>query len=107
MSLRRMTDIGIASQIGAALRVHRLQLNLTQDEMASEAGISIPTYQRLEKGHGTLASLIAALRRLRVLDLLIPLVEPPTISPMAMLKRPEPRQRASRPRPQPMVGSKP
>lgn len=86
MRTMRMSDDAIAVQIGQAIRERRLRKNITQDELANSVGISTPTLQKLEKGKGTLATLISTLRALGSLDLLTPLMTPPPVSPLAVAK---------------------
>lgn len=84
MRMQRMSDEAIAVQIGQAIRERRLRKNITQDELAESAGVSTPTLQKLEKGKGTIANLITALRALGSLDLLVPVLTPPPVSPLAV-----------------------
>lgn len=93
-----LPDATIAARLGGSLREYRLRRNMTLQEMASEIGISKPTLIRLENGAGTIANLIAALRVLRRLDLLDPMLEPPIASPMQMIAQKQPRLRASKTR---------
>lgn len=77
---------------------HRLERNLTQAELAKEAGVSKRTLIRLEGGESTqLTNLIRILRALDLLGNLNAFIPPPVSSPIQRLhtegKR---RKRASR-----------
>lgn len=94
-------DAAVLQELGARLRAVRLNRNLSQAQLAEEAGIGRVTLQRLEEGKGG-ASLPSMIRVLRALDLsesLDQLVPPPRPSPLEELKRREqPRLRAGSPR---------
>lgn len=93
-----LTDDAVMAKLGARIKGHRLQRNITQADLAHEAGISTPTMQRLEAGATVqLASLLRVLRALRMLDRIDALVPRPLASPMELLERAgQQRQRASR-----------
>jgi len=95
-----MTDAAVIEEIGHRLRRARLARNLTQRQVAGEAGVSEVTINKIERGEP--AKLVTLIRILRVLDLLdrlqaaIPETAP---SPLDELRRHgRGRQRASRPR---------
>jgi|FLOH01.1.fsa_nt_gi putative transcriptional regulator len=96
-------DAVVLASIGARLAAVRLRRNITQQELAVEAGISRSTLRRLEGGEST--QMTAFLRVLRALDLLESLgllLPAATASPMQVLENlGKPRQRASAPRPAP------
>ena len=82
--------------VGKRLRALRLQKNQTQAKAAKLAGISIPTYQKLESGDGTVkvgvfARVLAMRRFADRLGNIIPEPEPPV--DMKALMKPA-RQRA-------------
>lgn len=60
-----------AETLGTRLRAERLAQDLTQRSVASRAGLSVPTVQRMERdGSGTLTSFLAILSALgRTVDL--------------------------------------
>lgn len=93
-------DTTVLASIGASVAKERLKRNITQEELAEEAGISRSTVRRLESGEST--QLTAFIRVLRVLDLLarLELLLPGTTdSPMQVLEnRGKTRQRASSPK---------
>ena len=95
---RSLSDTAILAELGTRLAQARLDRNLSQDRLATEAGVSKRTIERLETGHSAqLASLIRVLRALDLaehIDLLIPA---PATSPLAQLKlQGRKRERASR-----------
>ena len=64
--------------LGQRIARYRLNRNMTQSALAGEAGVSLPTVQRLEGGHSTQATnLIRVLRALRLLGNLDNLVPEP------------------------------
>lgn len=92
-----LTDPAVLEALGQRIEQHRITANLTQAELAEQAGIGKRTLERIETGHGT--ELVTFIRILRVLhlleglDLLLPELPP---SPMAQLKlRGKQRQRVT------------
>ena len=85
--------------LGSRLAAQRLALNLTQAQLAEQAGVSKRTLERLESG-AVATQLSAFLRVCRVLglqDRLESLVPEPASSPVAQLKlKGRTRKRASR-----------
>ena len=92
-----MTDTAVLQELGDRISRHRLNKNMTQLALAEEAGISLPTLQRIEKGQST--TLTNVLRTLRVLKLLgnleIAVPAPPVSPRMQALLLGKERQRAS------------
>ena len=95
-----MSDTAVLEVLGQRIARYRLNRNMTQGALASEAGVSLPTVQRLEGGHSTQATnLIRILRALQLLDNLDSLVPEPAISPLQQARmQGKTRQRASSPR---------
>ncbi len=91
------SDDGALRALGRRLARHRLNRNLTQAEVAAEAGVSTLTVQRIEQGRSSQATnLIRILRALGLLDNLDALVPEPAISPVQQARmRGRIRQRAS------------
>jgi len=94
----QLTDEAILAEIGARLAHRRLELQLTQADLAAQAGVAKRTLERVEAGAS--AQMSSLIRILRVLDLLphleraIPAAKP---TPMELLKHHgKPRQRASK-----------
>jgi putative transcriptional regulator len=96
----QLTEDSVLSELGRRLARTRLERNLTQAELAEEAGVGVATVQRLEDGQpATLTTLIRVLRILGLLEALELLVPEPTPSPIERLKlQGKQRQRAARPR---------
>lgn len=91
------TDQAVLTELGARLGAARLSRDLTQAQLAHEAGVSKRTVERLEAGESAhLTSFIRVLRTLGLaerLELLLPPAEP---EPMDLLRRAgETPQRAS------------
>jgi transcriptional regulator with XRE-family HTH domain len=63
-----LTDAAVLEEIGARLERRRIDANLTQAQLAEEAGISKRTVERIEAGQST--DFVMLLRVLRVLKLL-------------------------------------
>ena len=97
-----MSDTAALEALGQRIARYRLNRNMTQAALAREAGISLPTVQRLEGGHSTQATnLIRVLRALQLLENLDGLVPEPAISPLQQARmQGKTRQRASSPRSQ-------
>lgn len=85
------------AELGDQLRVVRLRQNLDQRELAAQAGVALNAVKNLERGKGaTVRSLVKVLQALGREGWLQTLAPPVSVSPMQMLKRKTPRQRASR-----------
>lgn len=81
------TDAAILSEIGKRLTSARLARNLTQAELAHNAGVSKRTVERMEAGQSTqLTSLIRMLRTLKLIGGLELLLPPPQPAPMDLLR---------------------
>lgn len=92
------TDERVLTLLGERLLAIRLARNLTQAELAEQAGVSKRTLERLESGAvaSQLSSLLRVCRALGLLDRFDLLVPAPAPSPIAQLKRQgKPRRRAS------------
>ncbi|MDP6978709.1 MAG: helix-turn-helix domain-containing protein [Myxococcota bacterium] len=92
------TDTAILEELGKRLARRRLDLNLTQAELAHEAGVSKRTVERIEGGHSAqMASWLRVLRVLRMVDALEAAFPEPRPSPIELLEhKGKPRQRAAR-----------
>ncbi len=97
MQLEQMSDAAILAEVGQRLRRIRLNRNLTQAELALQAGIGRRTLQKAENGEGTtLESLVAILRGLRLLSELDQFLPEPSPSPVQLAQlQGRARQRAS------------
>lgn len=89
----QMTDEAVLEGLGGRLSRFRLDRNLTQADLAAEAGVHKNTVFRLEAGGSTqLKNLVRVLRVLGLLDRLEALVPEPVPSPLRQLEAME-RQR--------------
>ncbi len=96
--LRASTD-EMERAIGQQVRALRLATNLSQEALAGNANVSLSSVKSLERGDGsTLATLIKVLRALDSLDWLTTLYPEPAVSPMALLRQEQSRQRRVRPK---------
>jgi transcriptional regulator with XRE-family HTH domain len=96
-----LTSPQIEQELGKRLKDHRLDLNLSQQEVATRSGLSRRTITAIENGEGsTLTTLIAMLRAMNALDTLENFLPDPGISPMAMtsMLQDAPRKYSSKPR---------
>src|SRR5258707_11603993 len=92
------TDDVVLAELGGRLARIRLERNLTQAQLAEQAGVSKRTVERLEAGAVAtqLSGFIRVCRVLDVLDRLDALIAEPVPSPVAQLQlRGRQRQRAS------------
>jgi transcriptional regulator with XRE-family HTH domain len=95
---KQATDDAVLAELGGRLARIRLERNLTQGQLAEQAGVSKRTVERLESGAVAtqLSGFIRVCRVLGVLERLDTLVPEPVPSPVAQLKlRGRQRQRAS------------
>ena len=95
-----LTDAAVLQELGERLERRRIDAELTQAQLAEEAGISKRTVERIEAGDST--DFVMLLRVLRVLNLseaLDQLVPDMPQSPLALLKgRGRARKRVGHPR---------
>ena len=91
-----MSDDKLALLLGKFIKHHRIERNLSQDELAVAAGLSRPTISLMERGKSM--SLNSIIRVLRVLDQLYvfdSLRVPQQLSPLEMLKIQEKQRKHS------------
>lgn len=83
-----MTDEVLLELIGERLAGLRLERNLTQSELAKQAGLGLRTVQRLESGEAAtqLSGFVRVCRVLGLMERFEVLVPEPVASPMARLK---------------------
>ncbi len=94
----QMTDETVLKLIGTRLAGVRLARNLTQQQLAEQAGLGLRTVQRLELGAAAtqLSGFIRVCRVLGLVEHLETLIPEPAVSPMAQLKmQGQKRRRAS------------
>ena len=84
------------AELGARILSRRIELRLTQANLAEQAGVGKRTLERIESGGDTqLTTLIRLLRVLGLSSQLNELVPEPTTSPMALLRKndlPQPKR---------------
>lgn len=95
----QLSDEQLLAELGNRLAQIRLDQNLTQAELAHQAGVSKRTVERFEAGESLqLANLIRLCRVLNLLDGVDAFIPTPKPSPIVQLKlRGKARQRASSP----------
>ena len=87
-TLNRRTDEAILAELGARLSSMRRSRDLTQAQLAQDAGVSKRTVERIEAGESAqMTSFIRILRTLGLLDGLESFLPPPQPSPMDLLRR--------------------
>ena len=93
-----LTDDAVLAELGTRIARHRLERNLTQEDLAERAGVGRATLQRLEEGRSVQAtSLIRVLRALGLLGGLDAAVPERVVMPISEVDRARtPRQRARR-----------
>lgn len=75
----------ILAQIGVKVRNRRLSMQLSQQDLATNAGTSLSSVKNLEGGENcSLNTLLSVLRALRALDLLEPFAREEELSPIAV-----------------------
>jgi len=83
-----LTDAAVLRELGARLERRRIDANLTQAQLAEEAGVSKRTLERIEAGHSTdFVMLIRVLRALKFIQGLESLIPDLPQSPLALLKQ--------------------
>ncbi len=94
----KMTDEALLRLLGERLSGIRLARNLTQQQLAEQAGLGLRTVQRMEQGAAAtqLSGFIRVCRVLGLVENLEAFIPEPAVSPMAQLKQAgRKRQRAS------------
>lgn len=98
------SDPHVLAEIGSRLARLRLHRNLTQDQLAREAGIGKRTLLRLEQGRSSqLTNFVRVLRALQLLDGLVALVPASSSSPLTQLATRQPERRRASTKSKPRV----
>jgi len=85
--------------LGARLARLRLSRNLTQAELAQEAGASVPSIKRLEAGKNTsLDTVLRVLGALKLGDRLLEILPDPSVRPVERVRYKGRERRRARPR---------
>lgn len=94
------SDDAVLGELGRRLARTRLERNVSQEQLATEAGVSKSTVERIESGRSVkLASFVRILRALGQLDVLDRLIPEPLPSPVERVRRQgRQRKRAAAPR---------
>lgn len=94
---KHLSDKAVLAEIGHRLGRRRIELELTQADLAREAGVGKRTVERIEAGESTqLSTLVRIMRVLGLLEGLDRLIPEPGPRPMDLLQlRGKERQRAS------------
>lgn len=95
----QLTDAAVLAELGSRLERVRLERNVTQEQLAAEAGVSRSTVVRAEAGEPVkTTALVRILRALALAELLDLLVPEPLPSPIELARRQgSPRRRATSP----------
>lgn len=81
------TNGAILMEMGIRLKEYRIRKNIQQKELAENAGVSLDTVVRLEKGSSvTLEKLLRILRALDMLENIEEFIPKPPISPILIQK---------------------
>ena len=97
-----LADEAILAEMGARIARRRLNLQLTQAELAEQAGVAKRTLERIAAQMSSLIRIFRVLELLPGLELMLPEAQP---SPMDLLKhKGKLRQRASSRRPSDQTG---
>ena len=101
MGIEELSDKAAMALIGERIRRERLNQNMTQAELAKQAGLGARTVRSLEAGQKpTVETLIRALRGLGKLGTIDAFLPEPGLSPLQLAKlQGRERQRASGRRP--------
>lgn len=93
----QFTDVAALAELGRRLARIRIGRNITQAELAFEAGLSRTTIVRLESGGAvTTPALLRVLRALGLLDRLDLLVPEASVNPIDLLERQGRQRRRAR-----------
>jgi transcriptional regulator with XRE-family HTH domain len=94
------SDTAVLAELGARLARTRLEQNTSQEQLATAAGVSKSTVERIETGREVkLTSFVRVLRALGRLELLDRLVPEPLPSPIERIRiQGKRRRRAAEPR---------
>lgn len=100
-----MVDSVVLKELGRRLSAVRLQQNISQKQLAEQAGLGLRTVQRLEQGAAAtqLSGFIRVCRILGLISRIDQLITEPAPSPIEQLRNQEGRRRRSSRRRKPAV----
>ena len=102
---KQLSEDAVLEELGSRISRHRLNRNLTQAQLAREAGVSLSTVNRMEAGNSSqISNLVRVLRALGIMENLNLLVPQPAISPIQQLKLDGKSRRRARPAKSPKAG---
>lgn len=103
-----LTDEALLRRIGGRLARLRLTRNLTQQQLAEQAGLGLRTVQRLELGKAAtqLSGFVRVCRVLGLVDRFEASIPEETLSPMAQLKQQGRQRRRATGKPDPGASSR-
>ena len=82
-----MSNSAVVQEAGKRIKELRLRKNLSQKQLAEQAGVSVFTVAQIEKGKSvSFVLFIAVIRVLRLLDNMELLLPKPEVSPIELLK---------------------
>ena len=87
MNFYSMTDKRISAEIGQRIRSLRLRKNLTQQQVAEAAALSLNAVKSVESGKARLLTVIAVLRELGGLEALENFIPQSAISPIQLVRQ--------------------
>jgi DNA-binding XRE family transcriptional regulator len=86
-NIDEMSDLAVLKLVGERVKTERLNQNMTQVDLAQQAGLNRIVLSRIENGKGcTLGSFIRILRSLRKLNHLDMFLPEPGVSPIQLAK---------------------
>lgn len=87
MDWNSMSNSAVVQEAGKRIKELRLRKNLSQKQLAEQAGVSVFTIAQIEKGKSvSFVLFIAVIRVLRLLDNMELLLPKPEVSPIELLK---------------------
>ena len=82
-----MSDLAVIRRLGERLKAVRIRMDMTQEDLARQAGTNSLTVANLEKGKSvTVANLVRIMRALDMLETLEEAFPAPKISPILLKK---------------------
>ena len=86
MQLNHLTPAALSAELGERLKQTRLNVNITQAELAQRAGVSRNIVMNAEKGQAQLENFVALLLALGVAHQLDNFLAKPQLSPLQLRK---------------------